>query len=144
MPTKTAAAKPAKPRAVPAKPANAVVTKPVAKPELAASTASAAEAAAKVALTLRVKDLVDRVTAAGEFKKKDVRDIIEATLAELGRALEDGYALNLPPFGKMHIRNNRVIDNGASAMTLKLRRGPAKAAGMKAGKEGLAEAGEAS
>jgi nucleoid DNA-binding protein len=98
---------------------------------------------AKVALSLRVKDLIERVTAAGDFKKKDVRDIVEATLIELGKALEDGYSLNLPPFGKMHIRNSRAIDNGVSAMTLKVRRGPAKVSETKVEKEALAEVQEA-
>lgn len=145
MPTKTAAPKPAKPKAGTAKPANSAA-KPMAKtpaPQVAEAAVDVVAEGAKVALSLRVKDLIERVTAAGEFKKKDVRDIVEATLIELGRALEEGYSLNLPPFGKMHIRNSRAIDNGVSAMTLKVRRGPSKAAGAKVEKEALAEASEA-
>ncbi len=141
MPTKTAAPKPAKPKAGTAKPAHSAA-KPVAKspaPQLDDVVAQGA----KVALSLRVKDLIERVTAAGEFKKKDVRDIVEATLVELGKALDEGYSLNLPPFGKMHIRNNRAIDNGISAMTLKVRRGASKTTESKAEKEALAEANEA-
>lgn len=152
MPTKTAAPKTAKPKAGAANPANPTTAKTAPKPEvkpvaMQAAGAPPAEstelARAKVTQSLRVKDLVERVAAAGAFKKKDVRDIVEATLVELGRALEDGYSLNLPPFGKMHIRNSRATDNGISAMTLKLRRGPSKTTGAKVEKEALAEAGEA-
>ena len=96
----------------------------------------------KSGAALRVKDLVDRVTAAGDFKKKDVRDIVEATLAELGRALEQGAVLNLPPFGKLRVGRTRDLANG-SMMLLKLRRVPAKTGGKKAAIEGLADAGEA-
>ena len=96
----------------------------------------------KGALALRVKDLVERVSNAGDFKKKDVRDIVEATLAELGRALEAGEVLNLPPFGKLRVGRSRDLANG-SMMTLKLRRMPAKTGGKKARIEGLADAGEA-
>ena len=140
MSTKTAAPKTAAPKAGIAKQSTAAASKTETK---SIAPAESVADGAKVALSLRVKDLIERVSAAGEFKKKDVRDIVEATLVELGRALEDGYSLNLPPFGKMHIRNNRTIDNGATAMTLKLRRGPSKPAESKAEKEGLAEADEA-
>jgi nucleoid DNA-binding protein len=143
MATKTAAPKTAKPKAGTAKPVASAVSKPDAKPAAPVAAVDVVTETAKVALSLRVKDLIERVAAAGEFKKKDVRDIVEATLVELGRALEDGYSLNLPPFGKMHIRNSRAIDNGASAMTLKVRRGPTKPTAPNAEKEALAEVGEA-
>ena len=104
--------------------------------------AQAVEDGVKLNTALRVKDLVDRVSNAGDFKKKDVRDIVEATLAELGRALEAGEVLNLPPFGKLRVGRTRDLANG-SMMTLKLRRMPAKPGGKKAGTPGLADAGEA-
>ena len=151
MPTKSAAPKTAQPKAGTAKSASPTATKSAPKaapnPVVAVAVAPPADladtAGAKAALSMRVKDLVERVAAAGDFKKKDVRDIVEATLIELGKALEAGESLNLPPFGKMHIRNHRAIDNGASAMTLKVRRGPSKNAAAKDAKEGLAEASEA-
>ena len=151
MPIKTAAPKTAKPKAGTAKSASAAeanasvksIAKAAPKALPADQGADAVVEGAKVVVSMRVKDLIERVSAAGEFKKKDVREIVEATLVELGKALEAGESLNLPPFGKMHIRNTRAIDNGVSAMTLKLRRSPAKAADAKAGKEALAEAPEA-
>ena len=150
MPTKTAAPKTAKPKAATAKSAVAAETKSPAKSTAKAAPkpapvdpgATTAENA-KVVVSMRVKDLIERVTAAGAFKKKDVREIVEATLIELGKALEAGESLNLPPFGKMHIRNTRAIDNGVSAMTLKLRRGQAKPTEAKTEKEALAEVHEA-
>jgi len=118
---------------------NAVKLKPIA---VVPDVAQAVENDVKINTALRVKDLVDRVSNAGNFKKKDVRDIVEATLAELGRALEAGVVLNLPPFGKLRVGRTRDLANG-SMMTLKLRRMPAKAGGKKAGIPGLADAGEA-
>lgn len=142
MAQKTMAQKPAKAKAAAPLAAVSATAQAMNLPEAPVGVDVTAEVS-KVALSLRVKDLIERVTMAGDFKKKDVRDIVEATLVELGKALDQGYALNLPPFGKMHIRNSRAIDNGASAMTLKVRRGPAKAAASTTEKEALAEANEA-
>ncbi len=72
------------------------------------------DAAAKVVAQLRVKDLIERVASASEQNKKDVRLIVEATLAELGKALETGESLNLPPLGKVRIANQRSDDYGGS------------------------------
>ena len=145
MPTKIAAAKTNQDKKTAAKTtgAKAVNDQKVAGPATKAIAAEGDTAAdANLSVALRVKDLVERVSASGDFKKKDVRDIVEATLAELGRALEAGEVLNLPPFGKLRVGRSRDLANG-SMMTLKLRRMPAKAGGKKAGAKGLADAGEA-
>ena len=70
--------------------------------------------------TLRLKELVDRVTAATGGKKKAVREIVEATLTQLGLALHKGEMLNLPAFGKVRVAKAQGAAPG-SAMTLKLR-----------------------
>jgi len=101
-----------------------------------------AEASAKVVAQMKVKDLIDRVAAASDHNKKDVRAIVEATLAELGRALEAGEILNLPPFGRVRIANQKS-DASGQMMTLKLRRGGEKKPAKNDG-EALAEADEAS
>ncbi len=101
-----------------------------------------AEGDDKVVVMTRVKDLVDRVSANSELKKKDVKTIIEAALAELAKSLDAGESLNLPPMGRIRVANKRDAD-GAVFMTLKLRRGAEKAAGDKAPKEALADDGEA-
>lgn len=142
-PAPRAAEKPvaAKPKVAP------VAAKPQVKEESMNEIVDIAEAAApdssaKVVAQMKVKDLIDRVAAAADQNKKDVRAIVEATLAELGKALEAGESLNLPPFGRVRIANQKA-DGSGQLMTLKLRRGGEKKPGKNAG-EALAEASEAS
>jgi len=70
--------------------------------------------------TLRLKELVDRVATSTGAKKKDVKEIVEATLTQLGLALHNGEMLNLPDFGKVRVAKTQREGQG-SAMTLKLR-----------------------
>ena len=164
---KASAAKPATPKAAAAKAAPRTAAKPkvaaaakpktaaVAKPKIAAVAAEPqvkeesmnevseiAEAGAKVVAQMKVKDLIDRVAAATDHNKKEVRAIVEATLAELGKALEAGESLNLPPFGRVRIANQKS-DASGQMMTLKLRRGGEKKPAKNHG-EALAAADEAS
>lgn len=97
---------------------------------------------AKVVAQMKVKDLIDRVATALDHNKKEVRAIVEATLVELGRALEAGESLNLPPFGRVRIANQKS-DASGQMMTLKLRRGGEKKPAKNHG-EALAAADEAS
>ena len=120
----------------------AVAAKPKVKEDSMNEVVEIAESAAKVVAQMKVKDLIDRVAAASDHNKKDVRAIVEATLAELGKALEAGESLNLPPFGRVRIANQKSDDSG-QMMTLKLRRGGEKKPGKNAG-EALAEPSEAS
>lgn len=92
---------------------------------------------AKVVAQMKVKDLIARVATATDLNKKDVRVIVDAVLAELGKALEASESLNLPPFGRLRIANQKS-DASGQMMTLKLRRGGEK----HASKEALAEPGE--
>jgi nucleoid DNA-binding protein len=90
---------------------------------------------------VKKKDLIARVVAALDGKKKgQVKDIVEATLAALGEALQNGESLNLPPFGRARIARSKG-EGKASSMTVKLRGAGAKNA-PKAPKEALAEVGE--
>lgn len=75
---------------------------------------------------VKLKDLVDSVSAATGGKKPEVKRAVEATLAALGEALATGKALTVPPLGKL-----RVVKNKGPALTLKLRLSDgAKAAGL--------------
>ena len=158
---KTTARSAAKPKnAAAPKPKTAVVAKPkiaavAAEPKIAAVAAKpkineesmnevseVTEAGAKVVAQMKVKDLIERVAAASDQNKKDVRAIVEATLAELGKALEAGESLNLPPFGRVRIANQKA-DASGQMMTLKLRRGGEKKPAKNDG-EALAAADEAS
>lgn len=100
------------------------------------------DSAGATADQLRIKDLLDRVAVATDLNKNKVRSIVEATLSELGKALEAGEGVNLPQLGKIRIVNSRSEDQG-TIMTLKLRRSAAKA-GKDSANEALAELGEAS
>lgn len=87
--------------------------------------------------SLKKKELIDRVVAATGGKKKDVKEVVEATLSVLGAALQGGEGLNLPPFGKARVAKSKG-EGAASALTVKLRGAGAK----KDRKQPLADAGE--
>lgn len=76
------------------------------------------------ALVLQKKDFVDRVVAASGAKKADARPIIEATLAQLGKALSAGETLAVPPLGRARVNLERD-QRGGEIITLRLRRRPA-------------------
>ena len=129
------ATKPTTSRAKTAKPEAAPAPAPVA-PEVAGEEA-------KEGVTLKLKGLMERIGAKSDVRKRDLRAVVELTLAELGAALARGEGVNLPGLG--HMRVARKADGGS--MTLKLRPAdPAKekpAKGEDAAKEALAEVGEA-
>ena len=89
--------------------------------------------------SLKLRELVERVVDATGGKKKGVKEIVEATLTQLGEALAKGEELNLPGVGKVKVA--RTVDRaGRSMMTLKMR--SAGAPKKKEPQEALAEAGE--
>ena len=95
----------------------------------------------KAASGLRLKELVDRVVAATGGKKKDVKQVVEATLVAMGAALQKGESLNLPAFGKLRVARQGA--EGGGAMTLKLRQvtgGGKGGAGAKTDKDPIADA----
>ncbi|PLL13365.1 hypothetical protein C0V75_08240 [Tabrizicola sp. TH137] len=139
----------AAPKAAPKSVAKAAISAPkIAVPAVPAAAAppeadiAVIEKAAKVAgPQLKKKDLVARVVAALDGRKKgQVKDIVEATLAALGEALAKGESLNLPPFGRARIARQKG-EGKTSAMTVKLR-GAGEKNAPKAPKQALAEAGE--
>jgi nucleoid DNA-binding protein len=97
------------------------------------------DGSAKVVSQMKVKDLIERVAVATDMNRKDVRVIVDAVLVELGKALDLNESMNLPPFGRVRIANQKSDDSG-QMMTLKLRRGGAK----NSAKEALAEPSEES
>ncbi len=70
---------------------------------------------------LKKPEFIDRAVARTEVKKRDAKPAIEAALAVLAEALENGEELNLPPMGKMRVVKTKDIGEGAVVMTLKLR-----------------------
>ncbi|MFV0490546.1 MAG: HU family DNA-binding protein [Pseudorhodobacter sp.] len=90
---------------------------------------------------VKKSDLIERVMRASGAKRRDVKVIMEATLAELGRALAAGEEMSLPPLGKVRVQKHKSGEF-TDILTLKLRRQkPGKA--RKPGKEGLAPGREA-
>ena len=70
---------------------------------------------------LRKKEFLERVHAETGARKRDVREIVEATLKHLGQALANGETLALSPLGK--VRVNRQMDKGdAEMLIVKIRR----------------------
>lgn len=133
MPTPSPKKTPTARQSAPKKPvAEVVVAADAIEPETSGADAGSPP-------SLRLKDLVDRVTTSTGSKKKGVKEIVESTLAHLGAALDKGEMLSLPGFGRL-----RIAKSGADGapMTLKLRRGSADAPnkrGEKQAKEALAE-----
>ncbi len=139
--TKPAATKPAAAKAAP-KP-KAAAAKPAPKPRAAPKPATQVVAEAGIlpalgvvaeALSIRKKELVERVVAASGAKKKQVKEIVEHTLKVLGEALAKGEELNLPPFGKAKVNRSRDNDGGTTMM-VKLKQGGDQAAARKAARK---------
>ena len=150
MATKLSDAKPAAPKtakksAAPAKPAPA----PKAAPKAAAPAVAPAVTPAQATETpnmpemmvkpashaLKITALVPLVAKATGGKKKDLKEIVEAVLGELGSALSTGKELNLPPLGKARVNRQK-----GDLMVVRLKRGGAEKSGKKDVTEGVAEA----
>ena len=91
----------------------------VATPPTAAPAPEGDDEAAMV--ELKMKELVDRVVTATGEKRSRVKPVVEATLAQLGAALDEGKSLSLPGLGKARIA--KVVSR---MLTVKLRRPPPK------------------
>ncbi|MDF1727640.1 MAG: HU family DNA-binding protein [Sulfitobacter sp.] len=79
-----------------------------------APAASVIEAPQSVILgpVMRKKELIDKVVTRSGMKKKDVKPVVDAVLAELGDALADNRELNLHPLGKLKVRREKKLPNG--------------------------------
>ena len=69
---------------------------------------------------IKKPELIERVMAETGMKKKDVKPVVEAMLAVLGRALVGGEELTVPPLGKLMINRTKEVSN-ATIVNLKLR-----------------------
>lgn len=135
---KTTATKTAKAPTAKAKTEKATVAAPATVADMTDAPATEPKSAVP---HLKKKELVARVVAVLDGKKKgSVKDIVEATLATLGAAIQSGESLNLPPFGK--VRVTRQKGSGTDAMATLRIRGAGEKNAPKAPKQALAEAGE--
>lgn len=83
--------------------------------------AKVAPDAAEADAPMKKKQLVERVIALSGAKKRDAKDIVEATLAALGQALAEGRSINLPPLGKLTVNRQKDLGSG-EVLIVKLRR----------------------
>lgn len=75
--------------------------------------------------SLKLKQLLTAVVDKTSAKKKDAKDIVEATLAEIASALGKGHSLSLPPLGNLRVVKSQE-KGGAKTMVLRLRIGGGK------------------
>ncbi len=94
---------------------------------------------------LKKKDLIEAVAAKVDVKKTDVKATVEAVLEILGETLAKGQGINVPPLGRVMIKNSK---SGANAHVMNVRIRQSKAAAGegapkgKKGKKALAGDGE--
>lgn len=70
--------------------------------------------------TVRKKELIDRVVLESGMKKKDVKPVVEAMLAVLGRSLSQGEEMIAHPLGKLKVNREKDLPNG-KMMIVKVR-----------------------
>ena len=87
---------------------------------------------------LKKKELIELVVARAGIKKRYAKPTVEAVLAVLGEALDEGRELNLRPFGKMKVQRAKEVSNG-KVMNVRLRQPKKQPEGAK---EGVADAAE--
>ena len=73
------------------------------------------------AKVLQKREFVSRVATAADLPRNQVRDIVEITLAELGRAIAAGETITLPPFGKARVSRQKSV-KGGEVLVIRLRR----------------------
>lgn len=86
---------------------------------------------------LKLKQLLAAVVEKTSAKKKDAKEIVDATLAEIAAALGKGHSLSLPPLGNLRVVKSQE-KGGAKTMVLRLRIG----GGKDTGEDGVADLGD--
>lgn len=107
-------------RAASAKPAAPAEGAGLAEAVVALATDAAPEGVT-AAQGLGKRELVDRVAEAAGVTRRVARPVVEAVLAELGRALSRGETLNLRPLGKAQVARTRPGPK-AEVLVVKIRR----------------------
>lgn len=129
-----------------AKPARTAANKaaPI-KPVAVAKPAEAADAGAANTM-MRTRDLIARVAESTGGKVKDIKATVESVLAELGKALDAGEMLNIPPLGKIKLAGAKAGEaagpDAKGPVKLKLHRAAPASGDKKPGKQALADDSE--
>lgn len=87
--------------------------------------------------SVKLKQLLAAVVEKTSAKKKDAKEIVDATLAEIAVALGKGHSLSLPPLGNLRVVKSQE-KGGAKTMVLRLRIG----GGKDSGEDGVADTGD--
>ncbi|MBS8228949.1 HU family DNA-binding protein [Vannielia litorea] len=103
--------------AKPAPPAMKLV-EPAPKPDITVVTPAKPVVADRL---MKKPELVARVMEATRLDRKDVKPVVEATLAELAAIIGEGTDMQMPELGKLMIHKRKPLPNGEMVM-LKLRR----------------------
>ena len=62
-------------------------------------------------IEFKKKDLIDAIAETTDHKRSDVKEITEALLRVLGERIATGDTLNLQPFGKLTLLNEKTTPN---------------------------------
>ena len=73
------------------------------------------------ARVLHKREFLARVAADVDLSRAQIREVVEATLNQLGRAIAEGETLALPPFGKARV-SRQTTTRGGEVLVLRLRR----------------------
>ena len=91
-----------------------------AKPTVKLSVVEESAAPTEPDPVLRKRELLDAVITKSGVRKRDAKPVVEAMLAVLASALQDGRAINLQPLGKFSVKNEKKLENG-KVLTAKIR-----------------------
>jgi nucleoid DNA-binding protein len=115
----------APPKAAPR--AKAARATPKTAPKPAAPTAPTAAAAPPVATVTdraRKGDLLDAMAERSPMRRADLKVVMELMLEEMGKMLDKGDEVVLPPLGKLIVKKRMARAGGGDMLTVKLKRQP--------------------
>ena len=75
-------------------------------------------------LQLRMRDILERVVDRSGMKKGEARTAIEATMAVIGEAIENGEDIDLPGFGKLKLQREKETQRGKAYVLRLVRNTP--------------------
>ena len=73
------------------------------------------------ARVLQKRQFLNRIARRTGLRQSEIKDLVDATLAELGEAIAEGKTLALPPLGRARINRQHDV-SGAEVIVLRLRR----------------------
>jgi DNA-binding protein HU-beta len=84
--------------------------------------------------TVSKADLVDTVAETTGMKKKDVKEVVDTTLAQVSKHLDDGTKVQLTGFGTFEVRSRKARTGVKPGTTEKIKIPASKYPAFKPGK----------